>query len=520
MNRKERTVFVTLVINLLLVVFKYWLARASGSLALRASAIHSVADTAIGIFILLGLFISRWDSSRNRAKGQVNFIENWVALLVAAAIFYVGFDIVREVLIGTTPELRNLGPITLVSLITVAAAYFMARYKLYVGRQTNSPALIAGGYHSQMDIYASIVVVASLAGAAFGLPNLDRAAAAVVVVFILFSGYEIASAAVSALRQQQTLDIEGEHTHTHSPEPAVSHLWRAFLPVAGVLLLILYLLSGFYMVQPGQAAVVRRFGQVITPNIGPGLHYRAPWPIGRHDLIATDSIRRAETTASLMITGDENLILVRLSLLYQVADPAAFLLNTANPETLVVQAGEAAMRQVVAQEGVDALLTVDKQGVQQRAAELAQAFLDTYQTGLRVVGVQLLESNPPPEVADAFRDVASAREDRNTFINEALAYQNEIIPVARGDAATTVQAANAYAAEKAAQAISEAGVFASRQEAYAQSPEITSLRLYLEAIERVLPGARKFLLDPAIQLDTTDLWISGGDSVQTFPPPP
>ena len=123
MNRKERTVLVTIIINALLIVFKFWLAGASGSLALRASALHSIADATIGGFVLIGLWISRWDDARNRRKGQVSAVENWVALAVAAAIFYVGFDIVVEVLGGQSPELKNLGPITLASLVTVAVAY-------------------------------------------------------------------------------------------------------------------------------------------------------------------------------------------------------------------------------------------------------------------------------------------------------------------------------------------------------------------------------------------------------------
>lgn len=521
MDRKERTVLVTIVVNLLLIAFKFWLAGASGSLALRASALHSIADAAISGFVFIGLLLSRWDAARQNRKQQVSVIENWVALAVAAAIFYVGFDIVLEVLSAEPPELTNLGPITLASLVTVAAAYFIARYKLYVGRQTNSPALIAGGYHSQMDIYAAIVVVAGLAGAALGLPNLDKAAAAIVVVFILFSGYEIASSAITALRRRETLDIEGEtagHPHQHPLAPA--GLWRVFIPIAAVVLVTLYLLSGFYTVQPGEAAVVRRFGAVVDGNAGPGLHYRLPWPVDGVDIVAVNAIRRAETAPSLMVTGDENLINVRLSVHYTVMDPARFLLNIVEPEALVQQTAEAAMRQVVANEGVDALLTVDKNVIQQKAAALAQAVLDTYDSGLQVVGVQLLESSPPPEVADAFRDVASAREDRNTFINEALAYQNEVIPVARGDAETAVQTANAYRSDKIAQATGEAALFASRQGAYAEAPEITRLRLYLEAVEKVLPGARKFVLDAAVKLQTTDLWFPGLNGTQAFPPQP
>jgi len=518
MNRKERTVLVTIIINLLLIAFKFWLAGTSGSLALRASALHSIADAAIGVFVLIGLLLSHWDEARNRRKGQVSAMENWVALAVAVAIFYVGFDIVIEVLGGQSPELKNLGPITLASLITVAAAYFIARYKLYVGRQTNSPALIAGGYHSQMDIYASIVVVAGLGGAALGLPNLDKAAAAVVVVFILFSGYEIASSAISALRHRETLDIEGESSQAHTHEPV--GLWRAFIPVSALILVALYVLSGFYTVRAGESAVVRRFGRVLTGNVGPGLHYRLPWPVDRVDIVDVNAIRRAETPISLMLTGDENLINVRLSVHYTVTDPAKFLLYVIDPEALVQQSAESAMRQVVANEAVDGLLTMDKASIQQRATTLTQKSLDGYDAGLWVVGIQLLESSPPPEVADAFRDVASASEDRNTFINEALAYQNEILPVARGDAEKAIQEANAYRSEKIAAATGEAAQFASQQAAYAQASDITRLRLYLEAIEKVLPGARKFVLDAAVELQTTDLWFPGLDNTQTFPPQP
>lgn len=520
MNRKERTVLVTILINALLIAFKFWLAGASGSLALRASALHSIADVAIGGFVLIGLWISRLETSGQRQSEHTNVVENWVALAVAAAIFYVGFDIVTEVLGGETPELRNLLSITLASLLTVAVAYFIARYKLYVGRQTNSPALIAGGYHSQMDIYASLVVVAGLAGAALGLPNLDRAAAAVVVVFILFSGYEIAASAITALRHRERLDIEGESGHGHAHPPFAAGVVRAFVPLAALALVLFYLLSGFYTVQPGEVGVVRRFGRVTNGDVQPGLHYRLPWPIERIDKVAVNSVRRAETPTSLALTGDANLINVRASVHYAVKDPTAFLLNVIDAATLVAQTGDAALRQVVANVPVDALLTQDKAAIQQRTAELLQTELDGYRAGLQVTAVQLLESSPPGEVADAFRDVASAREDRNTFINEALAYQNETLALARGDAATALQTAQAYQYQKLAQANSEATLFASQQGAYANAPAITRLRLYLEAVEKVLPGARKFVIDAGVNVQTTDLWFPGNTAAQSFPPQP
>lgn len=516
MDRKERTVLVTLLVSALLIGFKFWLASASGSLSLRASATHSVADAAILAFVLLGLLVARWGVTQRRLGAGVSQVENWIALVVAAAIFYVGFDIVREVLLGESPDLRNIGPVTLAALVTIPIAFVLARYLRYVGEQTDSPALRASGYHAQMDIYASVVAVAGLLGAALGLPSLDRAAAAVVVVFVLFAGYEIVSSAIHAIREKITIAAAEGHTHGH-PQKGRG---RLVLPVAGGLLLLFYLLSGLYIVQPGEAAVVRRFGSVVGEPVGPGLQYRLPWPIDRETIIAVDALRRAETPSSLMLTGDESLIAVHASVNYSVSDPVAFLLSTADPEALASQAGESALRQIVAQEGVDALLTIDKAAIQQRTAALAQEILDGYGAGIAVRGVQLLESSPPPQVADAFRDVASAREDRNTFINEALAYQNEVVPVARGEAETTIQGANAYRSEKLARATGEAAEFASRQGAYAQSPAVTRTRLYLEAVEKVLPGARTFILDRAVEMQTTDLWIPGANGAQPFPPQP
>ena len=132
----------------------------------------------------------------------------------------------------------------------------------------------------------------------------------------------------------------------------------------------------------------------------------------------------------------------------------------------------------------------------------------------------MLESSPPEAVADAFRDVASAREDKETLVNEALADQNEAIPTARGDASTIINAARAYAAEKLSAAKGEAARFTAQQTAHAGRPEVTHIRLYLEAIERVLPGVQKFILDPSVMLQTTDLWFSQGPVVSSFPPEP
>ena len=512
LNRKERTMALAIGVNLFVILLKFGLARVSGSMAMSASAWHSFADIFVGLFVLAGLFAARAEGTSKQRTGRLSLIENGIALVVAGFIVVMGINIFRQVAGHPSHELMNLGPVTVVSLLTIASAFIVSRLLLYVGRQEDSPSLIASGYHAQMELWASVVVVLGLAGSALGLKSLDRAAAVLVVLFVAFAGYDIGTSALNALRARGLLQIH--HIHTSRP------VWRAFLPTAVSVLALLYLASGLYVVQPGERAVLRRFGQVLSGNMGPGLHYRLPWPIDRVDVISVTAIRRAETDRALMLTGDENLINVRLGVHYQVDDPVAYLFRVTEADSLVASAAEAAVRQVIAEEAVDKVLTIDKAEIQQRAANIAQVTLDTYETGLRIVDVQLLESSPPEAVADAFRDVASAREDKETLVNEALAYQNESIPNARGDAATMINAARAYAAEKLNLASGEAARFAAQQIAHAGRPEITHIRLYLEAIEKVLPGVRKFVLDPSIKLQTTDLWFSQDASLIPFPPEP
>lgn len=512
LNRKERTMALAIGVNVFVILLKFGLARASGSLAMSASAWHSFADIFVGLFVLAGLFAARLELTSGQHTGRLSLVENGIALVVAGFIVVMGINIFRQVAGHPSHELMNLGPVTVISLLTIVSAFIVSRLLLYVGKQEDSPSLIASGYHAQMELWASVVVVLGLAGSVLGLKSLDRAAAVFVVLFVAFAGYDIGSSALNALRAHGLLQVR--HVHTSRP------VWRAFLPTALTVLSLLYLGSGLYIVQPGEQAVLRRFGSVLPGEVGPGLHYRLPWPIDRVDVISVTSIRRAETDRALMLTGDENLINVRLSVHYQVEDPVAYLFRVTEADSLVASAAEAAVRQVIAEEAVDKILTVDKAEIQRRTATIAEATLDTYETGLRIVDVQLLESSPPEAVADAFRDVASAREDKQTLVNEALAYQNEIIPTARGEAATTTNTARAYAAEKLNRAKGEAARFIAQQTAHDDRPEITHIRLYLEAIEKVLPGVKKFILDPSIALETTDLWFSQGTTISSFPPQP
>lgn len=504
MNRKEKTIVVTIVANVVLVLLKFFLASSSGSLSLKASAWHSVGDVFVSIFVLLGLLSAAWETRRRLQAGT---IENVVALIVSGLMFFSALDIFRDVTgASDVPDLRNIWPVTIGAFLTIAITYFTARYKEFVGRATNSLSLIASGYHSRMDLYASVLVVVGLIAAAVGFPAMDKLAAIFVIVLIVTSGWEIAESAIHALRTKQALPnhIEGHH------HLALFRSKRMFAYLGGISVLFI-LLSGIYTVSMGEQAVVSRFGKVVG-SFGPGLHVRVPI-VDAITRVNVDQVRQVNTEASLVLTGDTNLINTKLTVQYTITNPADYLFSTQSPESLLAKETETAFRAAVAQKGVDDLLTSSRSAILAQTTTQTQDLLQEHNTGIKVASIQLLSVTPPSEVADAFLDVASAREDKNTYMNEALAYKNETVAVARGEATKQVTTAQAEKTSKIALATGESERFSKKLAAYQNAPQVTRTRLYLESLEKVLPNIKKYILDPRVETNSTDLWITNGSNL-------
>jgi len=277
-------------------------------------------------------------------------------------------------------------------------------------------------------------------------------------------------------------------------------------------------------VEPAQLAALRRFG-AFTGTEGPGLHWYPPAPIGKRNIVAVTETRRLElgflTSArgattdvpgeALMITGDLNIVNVHMVIQYRIKDLEAFLFRVGDPgearrgippgdpegQTLK-DATEAALRLVVGQRSIDDVLTIRREEVQADTQRFLQTILDNYDTGIEVLNVALQTVRPPDQVRAAFDDVVNARVDKESRINQGKAYEQDQVPRAEGEAQKILQAAEGFKAERIAKATGEAARFIEVLQEYQKSKEVTRQRLYLEAMEQILPGITKFIVDPAL----------------------
>ncbi len=303
-----------------------------------------------------------------------------------------------------------------------------------------------------------------------------------------------------------------------------------------IVVLVGYLLSGFFIVGPGEKGVVLLFGKV-NSLVEPGLRYRLPRPFMMHTLVDTAKVRRAEVgfrsdgtrsrsfpTESLMLTGDENIVDVQLFVQYMVQDPVKFLFGAENPETALKVSAEVALRGAVGENTIDYTMTSGRMEVQKRVEIYLQRLLDNYDTGLLVTQARLLVVDPPAQVQEAFHDVVRAWEDRERVIKEAEGFREDVIPKARGEAQQEIRRAEGYKAQRVIRAEGDADRFSRILFEYAKYPKITRERLYLESVEIFLNPSKKYIMEgldsrllPILPINSQDVKRSAVGSTMSEP---
>ena len=272
-------------------------------------------------------------------------------------------------------------------------------------------------------------------------------------------------------------------------------------------ILVIWLLTGIYVVGPDEVGVVRTFGE-FTRVTQSGLNWKFPSPIETANTPKVTEVKRIEfgfrslkngqyrtvEKESLMLTGDENIVDAEMIVQYKIKDPVKYLFNIVEPELTVREAAEASLRTVVGRNKIDETLTTGKFTIQEETKEQVQSILDKYESGIHIVAVQLQDVSPPKEVIGAFKDVASAKEDKNRMINQAEGYRNDVIPKARGEAEAMIRDAEGFKESRIKRAEGDATKFTTILKEYKKAKSITEKRLYLETMEKVLPGIDKIIV--------------------------
>ncbi|MCX7654635.1 MAG: FtsH protease activity modulator HflK [Fervidobacterium sp.] len=293
-----------------------------------------------------------------------------------------------------------------------------------------------------------------------------------------------------------------------------------------VILLLIYLGTGIFQVNPSEVALIKTFGK-FTSTVGPGIHMHAPVPFQTHVIVDVQSIRKeeigfktvddrkyeAKELEALMLTGDGNIVSVEAVVSYKVSDPVKFAFRIKDPSNLVKFVTESALRDRISKRTVDEILTQEREKVADEVLLIVQDLLDKYQAGIKIVNVLLQEVVPPAEVVSAFDDVNNAKQDKERYINEANKYANDLIPKIEGEALKIILEAESYAQQQVLKAKGETQRYLALLEEYQKSPRVTETRLKLATLQEVLAKTKKIImLDDSQKINLLSLdKLLGGD---------
>lgn len=277
--------------------------------------------------------------------------------------------------------------------------------------------------------------------------------------------------------------------------------------LVAIVAVLIWLGTGFFIVNEGQQAVVTQFGRY-KATVGAGFNWRLPYPIQRHEVVVVTQIRSTDVgrdaivrstglRESAMLTEDENIVEIKFAVQYRLSDARAYLYESKSPTETVVQVAETAVREVVGKMKMDAALAEERDQIAPRVRTLMQTILDRYKVGVEVVNINLQQGGvrPPEQVQSAFDDVLKAGQERERAKNEAQAYANDVVPRATGTASRLKEESEAYKARIVAQAQGDAGRFAAVLAEYQKAPQVTRDRMYTDAMQQIYSSTTKVLVD-------------------------
>ena len=313
-------------------------------------------------------------------------------------------------------------------------------------------------------------------------------------------------------------DLLGMGGKGKPPRAQIPNIKRYIFPAAGGFFILMFIFSGLYSVGPDEVGVIRQFGRYARTT-NPGLHFKIPMGVEKVNKVKVRYIFKEEFgfktlksdiksqystkdyfDESLMLTGDLNVLVVEWIVQFKIKDPVKLLFNVREPRETIRNISEAVMRQIIGDGSVSEVLTTRRVEVNQEVQDKLQEVLDSYDSGIQIVTVKLQDVNPPDEVKPSFNEVNEAKQEKEKMINEAWEAYNKAIPAAKGQAEKTIREAEGYALSRINTAKGDAARFIDTWESYKNAKEVTRKRLYLEAINEILPKVgNKYIIDSSVQ---------------------
>ncbi len=595
MNKRIKASLISISTDIFLIATKSTLAALSGSAALLADAYHSLSDLFVSLAVLSGSAFRSWmekrellqstqaESAENEnslelqevspAKAEEDedsppakpgyWVEAGITYIISLIILYLPYEIISGISKQKKYDLEYTWLAIIGVIACIVITYFISRYKLLAGREVDSPALVADGYHSRMDMFTSVAVLFSMLGQIIGI-KLDPLVAVVIAVMIGIVGLELFITSVVALARKSGLKRlslfawlyeQTERVFTFlaglfvgkqlklsdlhlaerlSPERWYSHRRLAVLVVVFV---SAYFLSGLTMIRPEETGVKLRFGHIENDHLQPGLTYRLPWPFESIKRIRMQEIRRVEfgfrtddrlntsisptlwetkhgtrgykkkKKESITLTGDENIIDISLVLHYRPTNPIDTLFRVNRMDNVLRGLLESSLRKTISVRKADSLLVENRQEALNAILDDVRAHIKQLDLGVEAMALYCHDLHPPLEVVGAFRDVFSAREEKIQLLNNAETHRNTALPEARSKSYQSLHEAQADRIERREKAIGDAKNFALVSKAYRRQPKLTAYRMFIEMAEIGMAGKRKIIADPEVNRGGYRLWM-------------
>lgn len=593
-TRQEGAALVSCLVNLILTVAKFVLFYAFvKSVSLKAEAWHSLSDIGSSFVVFLALYLPRRQALKNaragerrpeetppshsglfsegeepeergeekeRVKRRRAKPEDIVAVGIASLFIVVCLGIFLEILQPVAVQTDYALVVAAGMLVMAFVSHLLYKFEYHVGIESDSPALIADGYHSKIDMYGSILVAVALVSQRLGLGMADRAVAAVICLVIVGHAVEVLAMAARHYLGRPL----GEEAHTHggalADVYALTGKWgeglsravtlvfariffidrsrpdlgrrvgRRVVLVMILAVVMLYALSGLFVCGPGERAFVERFGKPTSmAPYGPGLHCCWPWPIDRVVKVDTGKIRtfylgspietpgqpilwtnRHYSTEFRFLTGDDNFLAAYLGVHFRISEPYKFLYECADPLSLLGSACLAKVRELAGTNNFFDCLTTKRPLLEKDIRRHLAGVVGS--VGLEVLVVAIRDMHPPIDVAPSFEAVISAMEEREALINEAKAYRIGAVPFAKGRAADILARARADKTRAIETANARVSAFVALQKEYALAKDITTAHMYLQMIEETIARTLKWVVLTEDGAAPLELWFPRGNA--------